>query len=780
MSTLAAVPGDSRAPMRKLPGPNLSSITLKLDKDDPTPKEMRRWQEAQVAYPNLAGDRDIADRAKLYIQTIKRQYADQMHAVWQQWETSDYMLKGNSLSNWRSDVHVPQLFKAIEVLVPRIEEALLGPRQWFSPSGRRTALQEAVAAKIRQWIRYQLDRAGFERLKQPSIRDALQYGFFCIKVWWDWEFQARIVREVEEIESSDGMPMVRISRKEMQKLVYEGIRLKLLSPWDVIADTEHPNDVMEMAYIGDSTMLAYEEIARLGESGRYLNWQELEKTEPESVDGDRMFGPRRPRATTGATDGTVPRQRAPGGQRFFRVDEVWCRWSPYDGAPAEEYILTVAQDKVVLRVQQNPHDDRHRPYAMGRITRDARTWPGIAPINHAIPLAIELDDTRNLLLKWGHNSICPPAIVDTSSDLPNNIFDRDPGTLIRAQLNQGGVQFIKPPSTLSDAVAMESILKKDIEEVTGAPQLYMGTANTGDDTATETVTRQQEANRRLVGPVSGVADGMAQMLRIVYALSAQYSTRRTTYPVMGEDAGFLGPHTDIGPQDFGEEVDFIFPGVSELQSMGLRATQFITYAQASAPWLIPLIQMGLVNLPELNWQMAKASFGDSPMVEAMFQRPKSLLHMDDPDLENMRLLAGQDAGVHELDDDERHLRSHLRARQGPKFATSKPSAQKALDEHIAQHGIAQKRKAARKAAQDQQAAAFQRPPGAQEQNGAMEDAMARPASTGKGRNGRSPDIFGSAFPGSPGGETPGPPRAGAVPAADRQPSTPQSENRMGA
>jgi hypothetical protein len=765
------IPSAGRAPSgrkRKLSKPDLGGVTVRMS-GEPTREEMREWQRAQINYPNLADDDEIAPSALGFVNEIERRFEDQIGPVRKSWESANHLLRGRTQAGVRCEAHVPEIYKSIEALAPRIQEAIHSVDPWIVPVGRDLEGEEEAAA-IRQFLRFQLDQAGFKYLEQPTIRTSLVYGFFAIKYWWDVRFEKRVIRDWEEDTDENGDPIARIKPlKEDWRLVYEGVRLRQVNPIDFLIDLDFA-DPRESPYLGDSTLLTFEEIERMAEEGLYstATVEDMRGQNPQ-----RRFGMWNETARWAQTrHHNRLSTQGHGSPVYWRVTELWALWSPRPGEPAEEHVLTVADGRFVLQVRKNPYDTRRRPYAVGRIAIDGFEFVSRSPVEVAMPLNRELDRHRHWALIGHGNSILPVTMVDTGNDqLPKSLADFVPGELVRTDLRgPSPIQQFRSTSTIGDQAAFESIIKKDIEEVLGAPRLYMGTQSMGGDTATEFSGRQQEANRRLAGPVAGILAGYEDLMQGVFELACQYAVRRQTFEVLGEDAQLLGPIGEIGPAQFKKQVRFVFPGYDALQSLNLRGTQFMAFMNAIGPLLPLAVQMGL--LPVAAWLRAgaKAIFRDTPLARELVHEPRPVWAIMPADQENVLLSRGRKVSVHEDDDDESHLREHMPLTEDGDPKTSMLAAQ-----HVAEHIAQLQRKQAQQPAAERESLAHKRPRSPEEGVDTF-GAMDRPEG-GKGLNGRTPDLFGVAPAQNPGMETPGPESMPTMGSSDRRPSIPQRGNR---
>lgn len=745
--------------------PYVNKRTIEVDlkpRDEVTPEDIRDWMDVQIPYPNLASDKRVYDKARHYTRQQIRYYVDRTWEIRDKWRALDSLLRGSTLSRrfMTTDIHVPELYKMVETLVPRIEEAVFGqgPNQpWFNVLGR-DAMDKRRAYKIRAWLEYLLEEAKFdENLVQQAARCMVVYGFFAIKSWWDIQFKRVIKRETENLDSVAGIPRYKLTTEEVKKLVKYAPRYELIDPYDFLIDTR-VTDHQKGLFVGDIGLFTYEELMAQQELGYFTNVEKvLEQDSLYNEATDRRWA-KFERSLTGQT-GIYDERRARGEPDRYEVSEIWGLFDPNGDGHAEEYAITVANQDIVLRVQRNPHDDRHRPYAVGRAAREPFDFHNVGVLDHGIRVNIEIDEHRNLALKGHENSLCPLVFTPDSQELPPNIFDVEPGEVFRTQ---SPPTFFQSPPVFHIMQGMDQTTRRDLEEITGAPRIYEGQTQAGE-TATGIERKIEEGNRRLRSLIRSFSTGMRQLLDHTYAMSAQYTTRRETFQVMGRDALVLGEHSDIGPQELATPVDFKITGLSSIHTLGLRATNMATFFNQIYP-----IAANFTDPTEIDWmRMLQLSWdymvGTVPG-EQIFKSDENADLAVDPEIENLMMTQESQIQPVLADDDQYHEQQHRRFREENKLSEY---AEQLLLAHEAMHRMQRQQKRLREQQRQRQIQRMQE---------MQQSAEPTQALGGKGRGaGREPDL--GTGPGqTPPGELPGPPRAEGLGAPDRDMPVAQTQN----
>ena len=736
-----------------------TSIQIPGALGETTPEQAKAWMKAQIPYPNLASNEEVASRAVDFVKRQKKQFEQRTMEIHDKWRALDYALRGNSLSRrfLSSDLHVPEMYKAVQILVPRIEEALMQFDPWYHVRGRDQDDREK-AFKISAWLDHLLDLSGFDQMVQPAIYSMIVYGFFDLKTWWDIEIRSGVTRSVTRQDETNGLPGgYNIEVDEEDKVVFEGARIKLVDPYDFIADPREI-DVQKGLYVGDVGVMSIDEYERYEQLGLYLNTDELRERKSKRSKSSLLRYSKSARALDSMT---LDPKNIEGSPEIFENTSLWCRFDPYGDGNYEEYVIEIADEDVCLRVQKNPHDDRHRPHAVARSSREPFDFFNVGPLDHAMRLNLELDEHRNYALQSHALSLHPMVWLEDTDDTPDNLFHAEPGSIFRSRSQPN---ILKVPSTVGEMQGMEETLRRDIEETTGALRMFESPAGT----ATEVERKVQENNRRIRAYVTSASEGFETLLKHLYALSAQFVMKRHSFRVLGKTAKGIPGFADIDPEVLQTAIDFEFVGPSALHTEGLRATNMATFLNLAYPLMAQNPKM--VNTAAILSDLYKTIVG-TRVADEVINVPQNYDELLSPEDERDLLLVGQDVEPHEAENEIEHLKSHIADVQAEWFLELPIYVQEAYLKHIAKTQMQYRSKKAREGAQSRAPQMF---PG----NAVDEEGMPMErGGTQKGRSGRgdlAPPVTSQSVP----GEAPGPPSLQNVSAADRGMSIPQTENRV--
>ena len=393
---------------------NDGTVKMRAEVGRATAEQMAEWTKGQIAYPNLSGNKDIAERALAYVREVKRHYLDVTVKVRQQGELLSKQIRGNSLAVMgnlpeREFIHAPEIHKRIERIVPRLEEMMFGQDPALRVRGRRE-MTKKQATTILAFMLWQQDAGNLDELIQPAIRSMLTYRFSMYHIWWDRQFDWRVVREVNR-EFVDGRNEWTSKRTHARVLTYDGPRWKLVDPTNAILDVRHLLED-DMDFIGHESDATWRELKTAEEMGFVAN---VDQIEPGT---SSIYQEQEKRARSFTPESISANGRPVNGPRNTRITTLFGRWDLLGDGVERECMFVVANDSTVLRISENIYDDKIRPYACGVASKDGFEFFG------GVPVRITYDNTSDVFTVNGG------AAVAFEADGANDVIVYDlPATL---------------------------------------------------------------------------------------------------------------------------------------------------------------------------------------------------------------------------------------------------------------------------------------------------------------------------------------------------------------
>lgn len=720
----------------------MSSVSIPQDEGRISPREAAAaLSAAQVDNaPNLAHDKEIGPQAAKFLQGLVTEWSDHMRPLHRRWRATLYMLSGNTLDrSGPEDVHCPELYKAVETLVPRIEEAIIERDPWFKVVPRKRS-SKGKANTVAAYMDWMFDQARVRDTVQPGARNMLVTQASVWYARWETKVQ-RVTSRTEKREwTADGRLKRSVRKKTEDQVTYFGPKATLVDPFDFIIDTKATN-AQDAVYVGHRAWMTIDEIRRIGKQFGWVNLGE----ELDAIGGSRSdyqtrhyAWPRDPTSVSASEDLQRMRDGRPGK---VEVTILYSRYDPYGDGDYRDYQFVMSGGKLIHEVRLNQHDNEMRPYAVARASNNGHEFYGIGPMDNAVRLNQHLDRYHQIFLRSAEVSACPMVFAEEDSDLPDSLYKVQPFSVFKGT---GAVRFTNvPDGVLNAAPLVLGALTRNIEETVGAFKIQMGQGQ--GNTATSDTLSLQEGNRRTRALIRGMGNGLGQLLEIFYKLNRQHSIQDVEFPVLGKRALDLKrDYATINPADMLDDVQFDLVGLHSLRTNGLKGTGLQMFANSMAPYI--MASPGTVALPRLLHSFAEEMIGPEEADE-LVEVPTPIENLMAQTEENEGLIQGVEIEVDPDDIHAEHIRDLAPLYERALHDTSMPwDVRRVIVQHHVAHVYAAQRQQAQEAAQER------REPAPQE--------LAPEAGGQIGATGQSPKAGGMSdaltqLAGTPGGQTPG-------------------------
>jgi len=599
---------------------------------------------------NYASNDKIAEAAQTTVQAILPEWTERMLPLHKRWRGTWWMLSGNTLEkNSVEDVHVPEIYKHIETIVPRLEEIILEREPWFRIVPRRQ-VDANRADTMAAYIDWQFSQAKLRELIQPAIRNMLVTQCAAFHVYWtnreEWVTQREIKREW----TKDGRLKKSVKKKRSKEIVFSGPKADLIDPLDFIIDTKATNP-QNAQFVGHRAWLSIDEIRKLGKELGWHNLDALEDVVPSGPnrEQDVYKWARDPAARYGESMNRI----APKDNRPKKLELVilYSRWSPDpENIEYEDYRFVSIAGKTMLEVRKNPNDGGLRPYATMRVSKSGHEFFTVGPFDNAIRLNQHLDRHHQIAMRTAAIAGQPFVFAEEDSELPDSLYRAVPGQIFKGT---GPVRFSQVPGDILRAHPMISQdWKNNISEVVGSYPIHMGQDSNG--TATEASLSLQEGNRRQRGHLRAVADGLDQILNLFVKYNLQYSESDVEFPVLGKRAlDMRRTHVNMSPADLLDDVQFELIGLKSSRTYGLKATGLQAFVNSMQPFIVA--NPNAVDQLQLMHEVCSELVGPDE-ADRIVKVPTPLSKLRSQTEENEGLIEGAEIEVDESDDHEQHLR----------------------------------------------------------------------------------------------------------------------------
>lgn len=634
----------------------MTTFTVPQQEGELTPEEAVAWQKALINESNEAGNESKSTKALATVTGIMQERTEKMRDLWRRWRGIYYMLSGNTLEKGGpEDVHVPEIYKASETIIPRVVEQIMERQPWFRIAPRRKARREEAASN-EALIDWQFSQAKVRDLLEPWIRDALFTQSGILHVWWERKETRRHKREIKRTFDSEGRLKRSVVVSDAKKVVdFYGPKCALVDPFDFIIETKatNPQDAM---FVGHR---AYMTIDQIRAYGKQRGWKNLDaigkgKGTQKTVNPDQQLWswPRDPAARYSSQFDQTKIQMD-GRPEKLEVVFLYCKQTFDDGETYDDYFTVVVGGDTVVELRLNPLDGQYRPYAVIRSGKSGHEFYSTGVFDNAVRLNQHLDAYNQTFLAGARLAGAPMVFAEEDSDLPDTLYRVRPGQVLKGV---GAVRMTQiPDGFLRAAPMVTGMLQKNIEETVGSFRINMGQDVGG--TATEASLSLQEGNRRTRGFIRAVGDGLEQLLHIFHKMNLQFSVEDVEFPVLGKRALDLRKTVmNVGPADLLEDVEFELVGLHNTRNYGLKATGFQAVLSGAAP-LIMANARSVDTLAMLHDLMSEMIGPEEADRYIKIPTPADQLRPQSE--ENEGLLNGVEIDVDPDDNHEEHLQELL-------------------------------------------------------------------------------------------------------------------------
>lgn len=727
-------------------------MTATADLPDIQATDKEELAPAPEAPENFANREDVRTNVLGVVKDVMARRSAYMFPLWKRWRLTDYMLAGNTIDRaGPMEVHVPELYKMVETIVPRAMDALLDRDPWFRLNPK-TEADEPFAEAMAALQDHQTRQAKFKERAEQAFRNLLITQSCAFLVDWKDE-RMDVVRPLRDANGK----ITKTIKKTVKK--YVGPTARLIDPFDFIIDPRC-TDEQDAMYVGHRCMMTVAEMKQLAflrdEKGELTSYakESLDRLEKQSPSdwGRSLGGQSDPfkleRSPTERLEGNYRSPAAPVSRKSppqFEVIQLAMPLNLLDDGVFEESIIIVAGGTEVLLACKNPYLWKHRPYITARAAKNAHNFYGVGPLDNAVRLNQMLDRYHAIFQRMAEVTASPFWWVENEgADIPTSLYHSRPGRVVAGA---GKVTpMALPGEALRNGPMVIGMISRNIQETVGAFDIQMGQTS-GEVTATSDLTALQEGNRRLKGLFTNFAGIANKWLSMGWKLNAQYMTEPDTFEVIGKRSKDLNARMlTVGPDIFINEPYYQIVGVEGLNTYGMRATALAQATQIMLPMLMPHAGTSFNDLELAHEYFANVT--DNVTADRIIKVRQSRDQLWSQEEENHKLLAGKFVPVSPDDPHELHVQKmqpllteyRKKIDAGKKFDFTVWAA---LAQHANQHLVAMQRQEEEKAMQAQL-----RPPAPPPQLGGQQSPDGQ---------GASPQLGGlPAQMTNPQGESPGP------------------------
>lgn len=457
--------------------------------------------EGQVQKPSALSDRNIQmlqDRNEfLKNQDAEIKKSEQSLSTWKKSLVRYYELYQMVQSNRNYDgvakIFVPETMRAVETLVAKLYQMLVGTPNWLEYTGREPNDDKAAGA-MTELVRYQIGENNFNARLLDSLRQLTITGLTVRKLLWDF----RMVRR----KNIDQNGQQRVSVDVVNDFwTFEPVDLLTFH----ISDINTPyNDIQKARWIAEQYKVDKEWVYERMRKGWFSSAekQNIEKSNGMAYTSDAFRLKESKNKASGFND--------PKDRDCVEIVERWGLLpAKYVHTPEEmaelglepsepvEAVCVIANRSVILKLEANPFWHGEKPYVACPYVAKEGEFAGMGVAQIGEKLQEELNDTRNQTMDNKTLILNTMWLKTNTSGIKNDqLRIRPQGVITTNDVN--GLVPLRPPVLTGVGVNIENIVKEDFRQSVGAASNLQGIQTGGVDTATESSIINRESLGRLL------------------------------------------------------------------------------------------------------------------------------------------------------------------------------------------------------------------------------------------------------------------------------------------
>jgi hypothetical protein len=449
----------------------------------------------------------------------------------------------------RSNISIPYTLVQIETIVPRMVESVFAARPYVALKGREPSDHEN-AERHETLLDWQMnERVDIKKRFKTGLKEMAMYGTAVAYTGWRYE-EREVIRKM----------LTPVLDDETQQPLFDGEEPILDYQPMKVTETEHDDpdpkfidlglffvdphapDIDDARYCGHIEYMSKEQLQKLEELDGYtFDWEEIKNlstSEHDKARNERMKSVGLPTTNSDNTNSE---------DNLYEVIRYW----------EDNKCVMIINRGYIAKDGENPFHHKKKPYVKEVYTEVPREFYGMGVIESIEDLQDELNTERNMRIDFRAFSLRRMWKVRRGANINRaQLKWRQGGIIVVDQMDDIGE--VTVDSKIGDSFNQEEIIKKDIQDTTGAHDVVMGTS-TSSETATTTMTKDNNASMRFKDVIDNVERLLVGVSRFMIKLNQQYIDDTKVLRVTGEDGD---EWDEISPEEIQGEFDLIAMGSS--------------------------------------------------------------------------------------------------------------------------------------------------------------------------------------------------------------------------
>lgn len=444
-------------------------------------------------------------------------------------------------------------FSVIETLVPQVCEIFLGDEHIVKFEGQQREDIEFEDG-LTDFFGVQFREMDFNTKFVSFVKNMHLDGTAIAKVPYRYK-EIVTLRRQQQVDEVTGM--VTLVRQPVYEVLYDGPDFEVVPIVDFFPDwrVKQPGDIQSMRgcvhrmYKSYADLQALEKKTTNGqESGVYKNLDELKK----SLGRKGCAAWKAPYWSDKYQDTFSGEDEQQGRKKTWDQVELWEYWGLFDekgDGDFKEYLITIGNGDVIIRIQENFYDYQHKPFVACPNYIRSNEFYGIPELSAVDAEIREATAIRNARLDQINLNVNGMWLADRAAGLDGkNLYSRPGGIVWTNDMN--GLKPVQVPPPSVDSAQEIGFIEQNISQTTGiaSPPVTGGSKSFGR-TAQGVNFVQSFSNSRIGLKARIIADlCISKLVHIMMMVDRQFVTEESWVKLTSPDAP--NPFVQLPPDAF--------------------------------------------------------------------------------------------------------------------------------------------------------------------------------------------------------------------------------------
>lgn len=544
---------------------------------------------------------DLSELLSLAIEFWSKEKAARLakERIWQEcWLAYDskFGQSWNELQNFRSRRYLALPWMAVENVVAKDVQSIIGSQDWLQMMGR-TPIHDNSARMMQSLMMYQFRKTNFSQKFAMAMKQAEIFGNVPYQVKWDNHsvpvpdeeaFGQKLHEAGMDLQLGDALGVEKEQELSMPDMptkdlrIYDGPDFEVGNIFDFVIERS-PKASYERAmrasrFIkGKAYLLEQSKPDAYGQS-LYEGIEDLEEQNNNSETSDSL------KFQVEAQIGFNMQDNREG----IELIEVWGDFSLANGKYYKNHVLTIANRAKVVRFEPNPFYHGQYPWQLFRLNPEPGEPYGRGCLEPSLGINDIIQVRTNQVVDANTLTINPVlGYIENSITDPEMIISA-PGALIPMRA-QGDVFAVVQPDKSALGFNEIGFMESHLNQISGAASI-IGQRGADAASATQATIEAQMANARDARKFQHISeDLLGRVLDMWYRLNQQFMDQQQAVRITGDPLiqGIADPVTglpldpsqpafiNIAPEDIAGDFDIVIKSAQDIANQSQQAGQLL-------------------------------------------------------------------------------------------------------------------------------------------------------------------------------------------------------------